>query len=423
MNITPTSACLISGVFLGLLAPAAGQSRSQSKPDRRDSVTLKSGKVVTGRVLNPFSTGQLVVLIGGKRQRVRRAAIRGVHTIHDDLLEFFAHRERALQQPKRAWFLVEWAASKQLHGMARLQAHAVLLRDPEHQAAHRFLGHRQRGDAWLWPEGDRFTSLARFRARHAKWGSALVLEAEHFRVRTTAGMERAVAMLFDLELFYLFFRATLGGPLDLHEVMQPIEVHAWANLHGFPGISTRKLPYYDLRGDVAATHFRADAKRPEQLFGVTTQALLYAMLTGTRGSNTRSHFSAWAEIGLGLWMDAAFGGRPGRATPREKVELDNLVASAVLRSRPKLKHVTHYQHELFHELSPRVNIRWDASQALVHFLMTETSKPKRRPQFLQYLKGAFRKGLGDSSSAFDRAMGKDIEQLQEEFRRWLLVKN
>lgn len=410
--------CLASGACVEALAQS-----SRSKPDLRDRVTLKSGKVVRGRVVNPFTDGKLVVLVGGRRQRIEPRLIRDVHTIHDDLLEFFEHREKALEHPKRAWFLVEWAASRQLDGMARLQALAVLLQQPDHAGAHEFLGHRKRGASWLWPVGDRFVTRDKLAARHAKWGTALQLEAEHFRVKTTAGVEHAITMLIDLELFYRFFRATLGAPLDLQEVMQPIDLHARANFHEFPGLSARKLPYYDLRSDVANTYFRPDAKRPEQMFGVATQAMLYAMLAGVRGSATRSHMCAWAEIGLGQWMDAAFGGNPGRAAPLDKVELDNLVGSAVLRTRPKLRYVTHLPHLSYHEISPRVNSCWDATEALVHFLMTDSSKLKLRPRFLSFLEQAFRKGVGDSSSAFDRAMGKKVDRLETEFRRWLQLKN
>jgi hypothetical protein len=53
--------------------------------------------------------------------------------------------------------------------------------------------------------------------------------------------------------------------------------------------------------------------------------------------------------------------------------------------------------------------------------MSEKPDPKMRGRFMKYLERVFRKGLGDSSTAFDKAMGK-IETLQPKFMRWLQVR-
>ena len=79
-------------------------------------------------------------------------------------------------------------------------------------------------------------------------------------------------------------------------------------------------------------------------------------------------------------------------------------------------------YELFYELSERVTIRWGATETLVHFLMSPKPDPKIRGRFLSYLHRVFRKGLGDSSTAFDKAMGEKIESLQPKFQRWLQVR-
>ena len=164
-----------------------------------------------------------------------------------------------------------------------------------------------------------------------------------------------------------------------------------------------------------------DAKRPAQLFGVATQCLIYHTAVESGRSTTRNHLCAWAEIGLGQWMESAFGGEAGQAKPAPKVVLDTLVASSVFRVRPKLKRFTHLHYELYHEQSRRVGLRWDGTTALVHYLMSQKPDPKIREGFMRYLHMAFRKGLGDSSSAFDKALGEPIESLEPKFFRWLQV--
>jgi hypothetical protein len=410
----------------GLLAWACGLLpavvAAQDADDRRDRVTLKSGKEIHGRVWERYTPDELVLLQGGRRVRIPRDTIRDIHTVNDDLREFFAHRSEIGDQPKRAGFLVEWAASRKLAGMAEAQALAVVLRDPDHAGARAFLGHRARGKEWSWPLGDRWLTREQFAEHHGKWGTALTLRGEHFEVKTDAGLERGLAALFDLERFYLFFVDTFGAALPASEALEPIRVQVWGSMFKFPAISARKLPYFDLRSDAAATFYRPDAKRPEQLFAVATQALIYRCLVGGQASQSRSHLCAWVEIGLGQWAESAFGGKPGWAEPRKKVVLDTLVASAVLRLQPELKRVTHLEYELFHELSPRASLRWDASSALVHYLMAGEPDPKVRQRFMRYLELAFRKGLGDSSTAFDKTMELKVEELEKTFYRWLKVK-
>lgn len=419
---------LATAVTLAALAvvlpfPAPAPAQSGPKTDLRDTVTLTDGRRIRGRVVSRFAKDELVVVQGGRRQRFARKRVRDVHTINDDLRQFFAHRKKIGGNPKRAWILVEWAASKNLDGMARLQALSLVFEKPKFEKAHVFLGHKLRGkDKWLWPVGDRHRKFADYQKHHAKWGSALQLTGEHFKVKTTAGVSHAVKILLDLERMYLFFEDTFGAGVQTEEVLKPIEMHVYASLSRFPSISSRKLPYYDPRSDHGMTFFLPDGKRPAQLFAIAAQSLLFHTLAGGRASQTRGHVCAWVEIGLGQWMESAFGGKPGVAAPLPKVSLDTLVASTVSRMRPRLKRTTHLQYDLFHELSRRVNMRWDATNALVHFLMSEKPDPKRRQRFMDYLRQAFHKGLGDSSSAFDAAMGEPVEKLQVKFFRWLQTK-
>jgi hypothetical protein len=393
----------------------------RAQTDLRDKITLMNGKEVRGRVLSPFGPERILLVQGGKRKRYPHVMVRNVHTVNDDLRTFFEYRKTIGKNAKRAWFLVEWAASKKLAGMARLQALSIVLADPKHDKAHEFLGHKLRKAEWLWPVDKRHGSLAKFEKYHAKFSKALEMTGEHFRVKTNAGVARAVEMLFDLEKLYLFWMDTFGEPLHMREAIEPIDVHVWSSQFKFPKISAVQLPYYEIKNDYAATFFKPDAKRPEQLFVVATQALIYATLVESGAAPDRAHLCAWAEVGLGLWVESAFDGKPGRAEPLKKARLDPLIASTVFRSRPRLNRVIHLHYALFYEMSRMTTIRWAATEGLVHYLMSEKPDPKMRGRFMKYLERVFRKGLGDSSTAFDKAMGK-VETLQPKFMRWLQVR-
>lgn len=409
-------------------APAVAQRKKQDDgKDRRDRVTLQNGKVLRGRVLNPFWRDELILKVGGNRQRISRKQVRDVRTIHEDLHEFFAYRKAMHGKVKREWFLVEWASSKKLPGIAKLQALAIVLANPKSKdasvtKAREFLGHKKRGETWLWPVANGHKPRAEFVKHHAKWGKALELTGEHFKIKTDAGVERTVEMLFDLERLYLHWMDTFGAGLDMHEALQPIPIHVWASSFTFPKISALQLPYYRVANQTASTFFRPDAKRPEQLFAIATQAMIYATLVEARPTHERSHLCAWAEVGLGLWVESGFAGKPGFAVPLKAAKLDSLTASTMFRSRPRLKRVIHLHYELYFEMSDRVAIRWGATETLVHYLMSRKPDPKMRERFFSYLHRVFRKGLGDSSTAFDKAMGKKVEAMQPSYLRWLQVR-
>ncbi|MCA8957628.1 MAG: hypothetical protein KDC87_16250 [Planctomycetes bacterium] len=398
---------------------------AQSGDDLRDRVVTKAGIEHRGRVWSRFSPDEIVVVRGGHRERIARAEVREVHTVGDDLREFFRMRAALRGNKKRAWYLVEWAASRKLPGMARLQALSIVFDDPDHAAAQRFLGNKPgpakagKPTGWRWSVAGRPVSFAEFERHHGKWGRELALTGEHFTVRTDAGIRRAVATLFDLERLYLFWEDTFGEGVRMREALAPMPVYVWRSLLQFPALTSKRLPYYDLQRDVAMTYYRPDGKRPEQLFGVAAQAMIYHTFGDVRPQPNPRHACAWAEIGIAQWVEDAFDGPPGEAQPLSEARLSGPAAGAVLAAQPRLKFVVHWHYELFHELSRRVGLRWDTTRALVHFLMSQKPEPKLRPRFMALLVAAFQQGQGDSSSTFDRVMGMKAEQLEVRFRKWL----
>jgi len=126
-----------------IAASTAGAAFAQD--DLRDKLTRHDGKILTGRVHTPFAKDELVLLQGGKRVRVPRAEIASTDLLADRIREFGERRVRQKDSPKAQWFLVEWARSRELPGLARAQAMLLALDDDGHEQAHEFLGHKKSG--------------------------------------------------------------------------------------------------------------------------------------------------------------------------------------------------------------------------------------------------------------------------------------
>ena len=64
-------------------------------------------------------------------------------------------------------------------------------------------------------------------------------------------------------------------------------------------------------------------------------------------------------------------------------------------------------------------VNWSAAAMFVQFLLDDQNKPPTRAPFLDYVRLALAERQGDSSSAFDRTMGRRVEDLEPLFRTWL----
>ena len=90
-----------------------------------------------------------------------RADVAEVRTVHDELVDFFARRQRLAGNERGQWFLVDQAKARGLPGIAELQATAIALQGGEFAAeAHRFLGHRETARGWLWPHDNQHLTFS-----------------------------------------------------------------------------------------------------------------------------------------------------------------------------------------------------------------------------------------------------------------------
>jgi hypothetical protein len=407
-------------------AVAGGEAVAQD--DLRDLVVLENGRELRGRVWQRHDPDELVLVVGTQKQRYPRRSVARVETVRDRIAEFFVLRDRLPDHQRHQSYLVDWAEARGLPHLARLQATDVVLRWPDDEAARAWLGHRQRSDEWLWPLGERFAPLTELERHHAEWGRSWAIEGEHFLLRCNADLRRAVAAAIDLERLYAFWFEAFGPGLGLREVVRDkLLVQVWRDRGEFPAWSSTGLPYFRPRtvvGDVAtsATFFRdAVAERPERLFEVVVQHLLYRTLADDPSLATpKDRLVGWAEVGLGQYVEQRFGGRAGFAAA-QPWSLPEDAGHLVLTQRvPSLSVLVHRSARQFYvTVADETLYQWAASHLFVGYLLEGPESTALRQRFLDYLVEALRSGKGDSSSALDRRLGRRLETLEQPFRAWV----
>jgi hypothetical protein len=412
--------------FLAVLtsALAAQAVEPVGRDDRRDVVELTHGQPITGRVVNPFDQKELLVLQGGKRVRIERSKVKATSTVNDKLRELLHMHAAMPDEADRLWILSEWAQSKQLTEMAKLYAYRVLCIDGGHKAAHEFLDHKKQGANWLWRRGERLLPKAAFDAYVADFGHPLELASEHWRLRTDAGVQRAVDTLIDLERLYLFFFERFGEKLDAYEVLTPVPVLAWKDKAKFPGWTQLRIPYYHppQTPEGVYTFFDGEAGRADSLFRVGVEALLNRCVAVDAVYPTYEHrLVDWFEIGFGQWVDSQLSGAPGRAKagpPRMSEARVKLVLDERRYALPLLLQ-RNVDDNYYDSVTDYKAMDWAYAEAFVAFLMQDTPPNGRADRLLHYAFMALRDKRGDSSSTFDKAFGKRIEELEKPFASWL----
>jgi hypothetical protein len=408
-----------------LAAIAPGQQESTWSRtvtgDFRDVVVTTGGKEIRGRVVSRYSPKEVMLLRDGKRVRIPARDVQSMITVNDQLREFFARQTDPQAKPTHAWVLAEWAQTKGLEAMARLQAIRVLSAHPDFEPAHEFLGHKKSGDQWRWRRDDSFFSREKFEEYTAEWGHPLILPSEHFVLRTTVPLDRAVDTLFDLERLYLWWFEEFGKALELDEVVEPMDVYVHKDRSSFPAWTGEGLPYYwpQPNGDITYTYYETGAPRARMLFQLGTQQILYNALAdgySAMEASTKERYAAWVEVGLGSWAETAFGGPPGRAAAIAPA-LDKEAAKFVLEgNRLRLPNLLGLRYDMFHNISDETPVYWAQVHTFVHFLMADS---QHRPALLRFLRLALAEGKGSSSSLFDKVFEQKIERLERPWLEWL----
>lgn len=394
-----------------------------AQDDVRDRVTRRDGKTLTGRVQNPFAVDELVLLQGQKRVRIARPDVAALERVGDRVREFCERRLQLRNSPKAQTYLIDWAQAQQLPGLARVQATWLALLDDGNTAAHEFLGHERGAKGWLWPHDGK--KLLRAQLENELERAPMALAGERFAVRLRGNLLAGTAALLDLEQLGCVWQQRFGEALQLREVLQPLDVDLYPDRAEFPKWGFRPLPYYvpPPHGDVARSYYQTPiAARPELLFFVGTQALLYRTLIGeVSRSDDRDRACAWLEVGLGMVMQNAMQGEPGFATAAEPRAQGQQAGTALGRDYrlANLLHLPMYgSFYLMDDAATAIN--WSAATMFATFLLQPDNTPRTREPFLRFVRAALGERKGDSSSAFDKLMGLRVEDLDEPWRRWLV---
>lgn len=415
--------CMVRNPFLASAAIALGWLASlPAQDDLRDRITLSNGRVVEGRVQSQYKTDELTIMQGGKRVRVNVAQIAKKELVADKMVEFFNRRHRHQNSKRALRYLVDWAESNGLRNMARLQAMELVLQDDTNADLHKFLGHKKRGKSWLWPNGNKTQTLAKL--QKAMLDRPFRIEGERFALRCDTSLLLNVRVLFDLEQLGVTWFDRYGKDLELREVLDPIEIQTFRNPTEFPKWGFRPRPYFEPppHADLGRTFYAGPSPdRPEQLFFLGTQGLLYRTMIGQANrQNNRDRICAWIEIGLGQHMEEIMRGPSGFAKAG-KPQKQNLAALRALGRNYRLTHLIHLpmygSFYLTDDMATSIN--WNAASMFVTWLLDDSKQDKTRANFLNYIRRVLIDRQGDSSSAFDRIMGKPIERFEEPWHKWL----
>lgn len=409
-------------ITVALSACLFASASAMSQDDLRDRVVKKDGRVVEGRVVEPFATEELLVLQGGRRVRVPRADVAELQLVADRVREFCERRRKQKDSPRAQWYLVDWARSQGLNELARLQAMALVLADDTHAAAHEFLGHEQTGKGWMWEHRGKRVTRDQLEAQLQK--QPLDLRGERFVLRCDADLRTNVDALLDLEQLGAAWFEQFGKELLLREVLDPIRVVTYRNVDAFEKWGFRPVPYFvpPPHADEGRTFYAGPAPtRPERLFFVGVQGLLYRTMIGeVNQQSDRDRVAPWLEVGLGGWFEARMQGPAGFAGFGAAKD-ENLTALQALARPPRLPHLLQLpMYGGFYLMDDTATaVHWSAATMFVTWLLDADKQPVTRTAFLHYVREALAERKGTSSSVFDAAMGQRIETLEQPWIDWL----
>jgi hypothetical protein len=421
-----------SYLFLVLLSLSPFASAAE---DTRDVVKLKAGGELRGRVVLE-NDAKLVLRASSREQSITKADVASVSSVARSMEEWL-EKHAKLQDADVAGHLdlAEFCRARHLDREAKLEAYFVLRTEPDDEKAHQILEHRRGGKTWFARIDGGEVPWRLLDASTAEWGKALVVETEHYSVRSNAGCVAAVDLALDLETFYRTFFDVFLGELELREILEPMTVYAYRSREEFPGAGghngeLRKSgeqshpnrpwaprandPYGLLNpyGRIAHLYYDEVPGRPARAIHEAVHLLLYSMFQRERSGIV----PPWIEEGMGQFFETAITGRPGR--PVFALDVSDRKRFALLAGAEKVAHLTRIINAPssdYVDASHRLRKSAEA-YALVHFLMNG----EYRANFVAYLKEAFKSN--SSAGVFEKALGKRLEAVEKEWRNYIAEK-
>ena len=416
-----------------------------SRVAAQDTLVLKDGTELEGRVTEAFDPKVWRIEVNGRAQEIPRSEVQSSRLLNDRLAAFLDLRQPGMDGGAAAR-LAQQAAAAGLEHIARLQAYQALLIDPGQEAAHEFLAHQRRGKSWRWRLDGKLLKDERFFKAFEDIGNAEVLRSTHFEVRCSAGFRTAVEALFDLERLYVTWLAEFGQELRPREVLDPIrfQIHGDPDEVSFHSFVLRHV-HYDpgrlLGNDQqpeprAVTYSPGLGQRPVRLFDLGVQALLYQALLGEKLTlvprDTRVYRECTLiEIGLGGWFQRRLAGPQGFArfeaeVPRDSATFD--LAAIPARSEPlddvdteleRLILLAYGRLQLVRGENP---LYWARCRAWgEYFLDPAATLDGRSPRggWARLVRELYHTASGSVRPRWEAAFEVSLERLQAEYDAWL----
>jgi hypothetical protein len=386
-------------LLLLLAAPAKGG-------DARDTLVLQGGREIEGRIL--LETEEKVLFQSGSRKKwYPRSAIKGTRSVaasHRELLERFG--TLAPESPEALLDLASWCRDQQLPHEEKLLLWRILVSSPEHEEANLRLGHRKVGEAFKAPLKGNWVSVTSLDAAHSEWSRAWELRSEHFTVRCSAGLQRTLDTLFELEFLYDAFYSLHQEELLLLHLTDPVNVQMYPDRTSFPSMGSNVGAFFSKDENTLYTYLE-ESGRPRALFHEGTHALLHNVSERTTG--TKGKFPSWLDEAWAVHMETIVvperSGKP-RLDP-DRLSLPLLEAVATETDPYSITRILNLETADF-GASSKQQLKYGQAYALFHYMLI--GEPRLRERFVTYIRSAL-EGKGQSST-FTRLFKPELDFIE-----------
>lgn len=137
---------------IGLLVVGLGLVAAGSDPARADIIEMRGGGQVKGKIIpDPKSKERVQVLLlqGRHPLSILKTQILRVVPQASPLDEYVTRRQKTSSTGEAQFELGVWCEQNRLTDLARLHFEAALAADPQHEGAHKKLGHTRVDSTWL----------------------------------------------------------------------------------------------------------------------------------------------------------------------------------------------------------------------------------------------------------------------------------
>lgn len=376
-----------------------------------DRVVLKEGSPIEGRVVFE-DADRVVVRIGSKDREIARGDVTEIRSRARDAREVALSWEKLAPTDTQGRLeLASFAREHDLEGEARLLALSALVKEPENEPAHRFLGHELKLGKWHLQHESRWIPYERWLELRRDFKETEPMPTAHFSLRTNVPLDAACSFALEMELFYVALMEWFRPELDLYEVLEPIGVHVHADNKSYPGGSGRKGFF-----DPDANTVYADVSEGyalQILIHESTHGLLNA--TAARTKEALGNIPSWINEGLADYMSYSRSGalahpRYTRAANARFYFMIHADAKKPLSLARVLALTT-----ADYVLSPNIGLAYAQSFTLVHFCL-HGGENTYRTKFFEFLRQCY-KGKS-SSTEFKSTMEIDAKKFETEWLEW-----